>query len=320
MATRSEALAAIKQVPNFASGYASTTIASSILQDAYFLTGQPIKTGINYQYAQFDRADGITIPDTRATGNDPYGTTLAFGGELKQGVLLPHRASTAWYDISANVTDDDLLLKLQGGVKLATQALVTGRFQRILSAASQAAGAAVDTIRCTGGSATQAVSQIQAVVQTVQRAAGGGGYANINVLFGAGAFQLFSNATSVQGRITGGATKAIPATPTEQDIARLIGFNVNVKITSAVYNSAAVGQTATPAFLLDNSIYVAAVSPSASLEDPSALKFFEGYGSFAETPMYAQSQTGMELASWNWYENIHATNANAIKLISVSAT
>jgi hypothetical protein len=320
MATRSEALAITQQVPNFASGYASTTIANSTLQDAYFLTGQPVKTGINYQYAQFDRADGITIPDTRATGNDPYGTTLAFGGELKTGTLIPHRASTKWYDVSSNVSDDDLLLKLQGGVKLATQALVTGRFQRILAAASTAAGAAVETIRATGSNATQAVSQIQAVVQTVQRAAGGGGYANINVLFGAGAFQLFSNATSVQGRITGGATKAIPATPTEQDVARLIGYNVNVKVTSAVYNSAAVGQTPTPAFLLDNSIYVAAVSPSASTEDPSALKFFEGYGGFGTNPVYASSGTGMELASWNWYENIHTTNANAIKLISVLAT
>jgi hypothetical protein len=200
---------------------------------------------------------------------------------------------------------------------MGTQALVTGRFQRILTAASTAAGSAAATIIATGGSATQAVSQIQAVVQTVQKACAG--YCDINVLFGAGAFQLFSNATNVQGRISGGATKAIPSTPTEQDVARLIGYNVTVKVTNAVYNSAAVGQTVAGSFLLDNSIYVAAVSPTPSREDPSALKIFAGYGDNAFTPTYIRhANPQYEATTWGWKEQIVATNSAAIKLISIS--
>lgn len=319
MATRSAALAAIQGITNFASGYANDRIAQSVLADAYWLTGQPIKAALNFEYAQFDRADGITIPDTKTALNDPVGALLAFGGSKVTGTLDTHRATTDWYDVGPDITDADLLLQLQGGAKLGTQALVTGRFQRILTAASTAAGAAADTIVATGGSATQAVSQIQAVVQTVQKACAG--YCDINILFGAGAFQLFSNATSVQGRISGGSTKNLPSTPTEQDVARLIGYNVNVKVTNAVYNSAAVGQTVTGAFLLNNSIYIAAVSATPNTQDASALKVFEGYGANGFAPTYIKNQNpAYEAATWGWKEKIVATNSGAIKLVAIQAS
>ena len=313
MATRSAALAAIQGITNFASGYANDRIAQSILADAYWLTGQPIKAALNFEFAQFDRADGITIPNTKTALNDTRGAILAFGGTKVTGTLDPHRGTTDWYDVGPDITDADLLLQLQGGAKLGTQALVLGRFQRILQAASTAAGAAAAELTST----SEAVSQIQGVVQTVQKACAG--YCDINILFGAGAFQKFSNNTKVQGRLSGGATRNNPATPTEQDLERLIGYNVKVKVTNAVYNSAAVGQTATGAFLLDNSIYVAAVSPTPDRQDPSALKVFEGYGSNGFVPVYIKDNNPQfEACTWGWKEQIVATNSGAIKLATIS--
>jgi hypothetical protein len=313
MATRSAALAAIQGITNFASGYANDRIAQSILADAYWLTGQPIKAALNFEFAQFDRADGITIPNTKTALNDTRGAILAFGGTKVTGTLDPHRGTTDWYDVGPDITDADLLLQLQGGAKLGTQALVLGRFQRILTAASTAAGAAAVAMT----SSSEAVSEIQGVVQTVQKACAG--YCDINILFGAGAFQKFSNNTKVQGRLNGGATRGNPATPTEQDLERLIGYNVKVKVTNAVYNSAAVGQTATGAFLLDNSIYVAAVSPTPDRQDPSALKVFEGYGSNGFVPVYIKDNNPQyEACTWGWKEQIVATNSGAIKLATIS--
>jgi hypothetical protein len=312
MATRSSALAAIQGLTNFASGYANDRIAQSVLADAYHLTGQPIKAALNFEYAQFDRADGITIPNTKTALNDPVGAILAFGGSKVTGTLDTHRATTDWYDVGPDITDADLLLQLQGGAKLGTQALITGRFQRILSAASTAAGSAT-----TCSSTDEAVTIFQGVIQTVQKACGG--YCDINILFGAGAFSRFANNTKVQGRLSGGATKAIPATPTEQDIARLLGYNVNVKVTNAVYNSAAVGQTATGAFLLDNTVYIAAVSTAPNTQDASALKIFEGYGSNGFTPTYIKNvNPQFEACTWGWKEQIIATNSGAIKAISLT--
>jgi len=313
MATRSSALAATQGIANFASGYANDRIAQSILADAYWLTGNPIKAALNFEYAQFDRGDGITIPNTKTALNDPVGAILAFGGLKVTGTLDSHRATTDWYDVGPDITDADLLLQLQGGAKLGTQALVTGRFQRILNAASTAAGAAAVAMTST----SEAVSEIQGVVQTVQKACGG--YCDVNILFGAGAFQKFSNNTKVQGRLNGGATRNNPATPSEQDLERLIGYNVKVKVTSAVYNSAAVGQTATGAFLLDNSIYIAAVSTAPNTQDASALKLFEGYGSNGFTATYIKNQNpAYEAATWGWKEAIVATNSGAIKLATIS--
>jgi hypothetical protein len=313
MATRSAALAAIQGITNFASGYANDRIAQSILADAYWLTGQPIKAALNFEFAQFDRADGITIPNTKTALNDTRGAILSFGGTKVTGTLDPHRGTTDWYDVGPDITDADLLLQLQGSAKLGTQALVLGRFKRILDAASTAAGAAAVAMT----SSSEAVSEIQGVVQTVQKACAG--YCDINILFGAGAFQKFSNNTKVQGRLNGGATRNNPATPTEQDLERLIGYNVKVKITNAVYNSAAVGQTATGAFLLDNSIYVAAVSPTPDRQDPSALKVFEGYGSNGFVPVYIKDNNPQyEACTWGWKEQIVATNSGAIKLATIS--
>jgi hypothetical protein len=313
MATRSEALAATQNIAAFASGYANDTIARSILQDAYFLTGDPIKTAINYEYAVFDRADGVSIPDTRKAISDPYGAILSFGGSRVTGTLIPHGASTEPYDISANVSDEDLLLQLQGGVKMATQSLVTGRFKRILDAVTTAATAGTAIV----SASSEAVSIIQENIEAVMRACGG--YCQTRVLFGASAFRLFANAAKVQGRITGGATRAIPATPTEEDVARLLGYNCQVKVTTAVYNSAAPGQTASNAFLLADSILIAAVSPSPSTQDPSGVKFFEGYASTDFAPRFYAIDAGThERASWSWMENVQITNAAALRKIAIS--
>jgi hypothetical protein len=313
MATRSGALAATQGIANFASGYQSDFIAQSILADAYFLTGDPIKTGINYEYAVFDRADGISVPNTETSGNDPVGAILSFGGSKTTGTLKANRATTEWYDASANVTEADLLLQLQGGVKLATQALVTGRFQRIITSVTNAATAGT---AITGSN--EAVSIIQENLETVQKACGG--YCSLRVMFGASAFRLFANNTKVQGRITGGATRAIPATPTEEDVARLLGFNCQVKVTSAVYNSAAPGQTASGAFVLGDSILIAAVSPAPNTQDPAGAKVFEGMGGTSFSPTFEAHGNGMhERASWGWYEKVEIVNSAALRKLAISA-
>ena len=313
MATRSQALAAIQGITNFASGYANDVIAQSVLADAYFLTGDPIKTALNFEYAQFDRADGISIPDTKTASTDPVGALLVFGGTKVTGTLDAHRATTEWYDASANVSDADLLLQLQSGVRQATQALVTGRFKRILDAASTAAGAGTSL-----SVAGDPIDLIQEQVQAVMLACGG--YCRPRVLIGASAFRKISASTKVQGRINGGANVNLPSTPTEQQLAAAIGMGVEVKVTNAVYNSAAPGQTAAGAFLLADTIYVAATSPSPSTQDPSALKVFEGNGSNGMTPTFMPHLNGVhEAATWGWMEKVQATNSSAIKKLNVTA-
>jgi hypothetical protein len=315
MATRSQALALTQGVTNFASGYANDQISQSVLADAYFITGSPIKVGLNFEYAQFDRADGITIPSTKTAFNDTRGATLAFGGSKVTGTLDTHRGTTDWYDVGPDVTDADLLLQLQGGAKLGTQALVTGRFQRILEAASTAAGAGTEIDI---SASDDPIAEIQEQVENVLLACGG--YCNVRILMGANAYRQITALSKFQSRITGGATVDNPSTPTEQQVATAIGYNVSVKITNAVANTAAVGQTPVPGFLLSNIIYVAAVSPSPNQSDPSALKVMEGYGSNGFSPTYIKDlNPQFEACTWGWREKIIATNSGAIKKLTVVA-
>jgi hypothetical protein len=315
MATRSQALALTQGITNFASGYANDQISQSVLADAYFITGQPIKAALNFEYAQFDRADGITIPNTKTAFNDTRGAILAFGGSKITGTLDTHRGTTDWYDVGPDITDADLLLQLQGSAKLGTQALVTGRFKRILDAASTAAGGGT-TIDISDGD--DAIAEIQEQVENVLLACGG--YCNVRILMGANAYRQITALTKFQARINGGSTPENPSTPTEQQVAAAIGYNVSVKITNAVSNTAAVGQTASPGFLLSNIIYVAAVSPSPNTSDPSALKVFEGYGSNGFSPTYIKDNNPQfEACTWGWREKIVATNSSAIKKLTVQA-
>lgn len=314
MATRSQALAMTQGIPQFASGYQAELATRGTLADAYFITGDPVPVGLNFEYVQFDRGDGVTIPDTKSSISDPVGAILAFGGSKVTGTLDYHVATTEYYDATDNVSDVDLLLQLQSGARMANQALAAGRFQRILSAASTAAGAGTNI----SVASADPIDLIQTAAQEVMLACGG--YCNVRILIGATAFRKIAATTKFQGRINGGATVALPSTPTDQQMAAAIGMNVEVKTTLAVYNSAAVGQTVSNAFLLGDTIYVAAVSPSPTTQDPSALKVFNGAGGNGLTPTFFRSLQGQhEAANWRWAEKVVATNSSAIKKLNVVA-
>jgi hypothetical protein len=65
---------------------------------------------------------------------------------------------------------------------------------------------------------------------------------------------------------------------------------------------------------------VAAVSPSPSRNDPSALKVFEGYGSNGFNGEYIKDNNPrFEACTWGWKEKIIATNSAAIKKLTVQA-
>ena len=282
-----------------------------------FLVGNGVPVGSNFEYQVFEKGDVITIPNTITTINNPIGARITYGGSKVTGSLDVHRGTSDIFYTGPRVTDADLLMKIQNQARSTTQMMMSGRAKRVIDAALLAGGGGTGYPLSTD--TTKAVDLIQSYIETVILGSLNSG--NIKVLFGTSAFRKFCNHPTVQARINGGATKTNNSTPTEQQVADIIGYGVEVRQSTSVFNSAAIGQAATPAFTLGDNILIASVSPLPNTEDPSALKLFVGYGDNDLIPKYRLAHgndSEFEEATWGWSEKVITANSSALYRLNVT--
>jgi len=318
MATRLQSVASTEAMRNYAVGFTSDTARTRAYGDAMFLVGNGIPVGSTFEYQVFDKGDVVTIPNTLTTINNPIGARITYGGTKATGNLDVHRGTSDIFYVGPRVTDADLLMKIQNQARATTQMMMLGRAKRVIDAALLAGGSGTDMNLAS--SSTEAVDLIQQYVETVMKGSLNSG--NIRILFGTSAFRKFCNHSKVQNRINGGATKTNNSTPTEAQVADIIGYGVEVRQSTAVYNSAAIGQTATPAFTLGDNILIATVSPLPNTEDPAALKLFVGYGDNDLQPKYRLAHgndSDFEEATWGWSEKVITANSGGLYRINVTA-
>ena len=317
MATRLQSVASTEAMRNYAVGFYSDTARTQAQIDAEYLTGAGIPVSADFEFQSFSAGDSITIPNSLASINNPVGTIVTYGGTKVSAQLDQHRVTSEPFYVGPRISDTDLLMKLEDNARNTMMGLIRGRIDRIFTASLTAAGTATDIN--VASTSTNAVDLIQGVIETVilnsQNAA------NIRVLFGTSAYRKFVNHVSVQNRITGGSTRQNPATVSEQQLADLIGYGVEVRQSRAIKNTAAVGQTAVAAFTLADSILVTAVSPTPSTSDPSAVKLFVGRGDNSFMPKYRLvrgNDTDFEEATWGWAEKVVVSNSGAIKRLNIT--
>jgi hypothetical protein len=317
MATRLQAVASTEAMRNYATGFTSDLARNSALADAMYLVGDGIPVGSTFEYQVYDRGDVITIPNTLTTINNPVGARITYGGSKATGTLDVHRGTSDVFYVGPRVTEADLLMKIQNQARATTQMMMHGRAKRVIDAALAAGGAGTAYPLSVAG--TAAVDLMQQYVENVILGSLNAG--NIRIMFGSSAFRKFCNHPTVQARINGGATKTNNSTPTEQQVADIIGYGVEVRRSTSPFNSAAIGQTPVPAFALGDNILIASVSPIPNTEDPAALKLFVGYGDNDLQPKYRLAHgndSEFEEATWGWSEKIVATNGSALFRLNVT--
>lgn len=317
MATRLQAVASTEAMRNYATGFTSDLSRNRAMGDAMYLVGNGIPVASTFEYQVYERGDVITIPNTITTINNPVGARITYGGSKVTGTLDVHRGTSDIFYVGPRVTEADLLMKIQNQARATTQMMMNGRAKRVIDAALAAGGAG--TAYPLSVSNTAAVDLMQQYVESVILGSLNAG--NIRILFGTSAFRKFCNHPTVQARINGGATKNNNSTPTEDQVAAIIGYGVEVRQSTAVYNSAAIGQTATAAFTLGDNILIASVSPVPNTEDPSALKLFVGYGDNDLQPKYRLAHgndTEFEEATWGWSEKVITANSSGLFRLNVT--
>jgi hypothetical protein len=319
MATRLQSVASTDAMRNYALGFVSDTTRNIALADAMYLVGNAVPVGSTFEYQAYAAGDTITIPNTLTAINDPIGARIGYGGTKVTGTLDVHRATTDVFYTGPRVTDADLLMKLENQARASAQMLVQGRAKRVIDAAMTAAGAGTGIN--VASTSTNAVDLVQQAIETVMLKSQNVG--NIRVLFGTTAFRKFANHVSVQGRLNGGATRKDPSTPSEQQLADLLGYGVEVRQSRAMFNSANIGQTPVETFTLADSILVASVSPAPNTLDPSALKLFVGYGDNDFIPKYRLAHGNdaeFEEATWGWSEKVIVANSAAIARLNITTS
>jgi hypothetical protein len=313
--TRSQSLALRMGLKNYIS--TAVSLSADSLADVNHICGGPIKATTKYQYAKFPSGTGMQVVDTRAPHTDPTGVRLSYGGTLTDGLLQPHRVTTQPYSTQAD--ESEIFENITTGVNMAVNQLGLSRLSRLKTVleANATASAAI----ATSNAATEVVSLLQTEILNVIKASGGP--VSIHILWGPVGALGFGNHAKVQGRITGGSNRQNPASLTMEQIDGLLNLGTKSKMSTAVYNSANIGATASNDFLIGNGCYIAAVSQTPNKEDPGAVKLFlDLKGSSGETfsPVFGSPHSNglVEEATFSWQENIEVPNAAA--LIKVAFT
>ena len=251
-------------------------------------------------------------------------TTRAIGGRATE---IGWTASDATYNCTPNALDCpvDLLEEQESNVlesMLKEAATMTAEVaglaheKRVIDAA--VAGLTAVPVAMTAN--VDPISILDGYILDVLKAAKYGSLMGIKVLFGASAFKGLKNHPLIRNRfvVGGGAGKGpLPlANVNEGEVSNLLIGAPQVKTSFMVYDSAAEGVTESIKFVLDSSILVFASKDSPTRRDPSFMKTFRLMGQYMVPGVYMREDLRVEVAKFDWSEDIQVTNSAAAALLT----
>jgi len=168
----------------------------------------------------------------------------------------------------------------------------------------------------TWNSSADPVNDLDDAIMTVIKAAKYGSLMGIGVLFGAGAWKIFKNASAVRGRMIAGGGKDSLAVPSETTAGSLLIGRPDVRTSYMVYDDAPEGKTADVKFVLDTSVLIFARRANPTRRDPSFMKTFRLSGQYMVPGSYIREDGRVEVAKFDWSEDVKVTNsAAAVRLV-----
>jgi hypothetical protein len=107
--------------------------------------------------------------------------------------------------------------------------------------------------------------------------------------------------------------------PTEPVAGHLFVGTPEVRASYMVYDDAAPGVAENVRFLLDSTVLVFARRANPTRRDPSFMKTFRLMGKYMVPSSYVRDDGRVEVAKFDWSEDVRVTNAAAVKRLNVSA-
>jgi hypothetical protein len=265
----------------------------------------PTSTG---RYKIYTEKNRFHIPDTRR----------AIGGRATE---IRFEAADATYNCEPHALDYpvDNLQQLEAaalenmlmeGATACAEIGALAHEKSVIDKALASLGAGTN-VNASEASTVDLVDTIDGEILNVLRNAAYGSVMGVGVLFGASAFRRFKNHGKTKGRYAGGGRKSDGINPSMEDVIGLLIGNPEVRVSYMVHDTTNVGVTKSMQFLLDNAVIVFARNATPTRRDPSFMKTFRLMGQWMVPGSYLRDDQRVEVAKFDWSEDVQITNASA---------
>ena len=212
---------------------------------------------------------------------------------------------------------------LREGVTAVAEMAALSHESSVITAALEIVGSGTNKV---WNSAADPVADVDDAVLTVIKAAKYGSLMGVGVLFGATAWKIFKNQDKVRGRFvvgngSGRATGRLGlAVPTEESAGQMFIGTPQVKTSYMIYDTAPEGKDESISFLLDATVLVFARKEAPTRRDPSFMKTFRLMNKFMVPGSYIRDDGRVEVAKFDWSEDVQVTNSTACVRLNISAS
>jgi hypothetical protein len=300
--------------------YAQGAAQDAIMPVADFLSPTvEVATSVG-RFKKYDERHRFLIPNTlRSLGG--RATELRFDVSDATYNCEPHALDYP-VDNLEQLEADGLEDMLREGITAVAEVAALSHEATVISKALEAAGSGTDL---TWNSSADPVSDIDAAILNVIKAARYGSLMGVGILFGATAWTAFKNQSSVKGRFVVGNGSGRSsgnlglAVPTEQSASQMFVGSPEVKTSYMIHDTGREGLDADIQFLLDSTVLVFARKAAPTRRDPSFMKTFRLMNKFMVPGSYLRDDGRVEVAKFDWSEDVQVTNAAACVRLNVAA-
>jgi hypothetical protein len=258
-------------------------------------------------------------------------TLRSLGGRATE---LRFEATDATYNCDPHALDypvdnleqleaDGLEDMLREGITAVAEVAALSHEASVIGAALEAVGAGTDK---TWGASADPVSDVDDAILSVIKAAKYGSLMGVGILFGASAWSIFKNQEKVRGRFVVGngsgraSGKLGLAVPTEESAGQMFIGTPEVKTSYMIYDTAPEGVAEDVSFLLDSTVLVFARKAAPTRRDPSFMKTFRLMNKFMVPGSYMRDDGRVEVAKFDWSEDVQISNAAACIRLNVATS
>ncbi len=294
--------------------FAQGAAQSAIMPVADFLAPTiEVPTSVG-RYKKYSEKNRFSIPNTlRSIGG--RAAELRFEVSDETYNCEPHALDYP-VDNLEKLESGDLENALREGSVAIAEVAALAHEKSVIDAALAASGAGTDKA---WGDTSDPVTDVDAAILQVIKAAKYGSLMGVGVLFGASAWVTFKNASKVRGRfVVGAGGVGGLAVPTEKSAGNLFVGTPEVRSSYMVYDSAAPGVAEDIQFLLDSTVLVFARRANPTRRDPSFMKTFRLMGQYMVPSSYMRDDGRVEVAKFDWSEDVKVTNSAAVVRLNVT--
>jgi len=306
-------LASVSASPMLAT-YAQGAAQSAIQPVADFIAPTvPVGTSIG-RYKKYTEKNKFRIPAT-LRGMGGRATELSFAASDETFNCAPHALDFPVDNLEElESVAGGLESILQEGATLVAEIAGLAHEKAVVDAALTAIGSG-DDVDFSG--TNDPVDIIDAAILEVIRTAKYGSLMGVGVLFGAAAFRKFKNAPLVRARFVTAGSPAIPNITPEASSSLFLG-QPDVRVSYMVYDNAPEGVADDIKFVLDSTVLVFARRAEPTRRDPSFMKTFRLSNNYMVPGSYVRDDGRVEVAKFDWSEDIKVTNSSAAKRKNVA--